>query len=116
QFRRTGIERRTVGIARPRGARRARLALRYQFCNLSAALETRIDQTLGGEPFQRIAILRKVLRLPPHWLLPGDAKPGEVFTDRSFKLRLAAGQVDILDAQQEPPAGLTRGIEIQQRR
>jgi hypothetical protein len=116
QFRCAGIARRTVGIARPRGARRVRLALRDLFCDLRAALETRINQTLRREPFQRIAIFGKMFGLSPHRLLPGDAEPGEVFIDRSFELRPATGQVDILDAQQKPPAGLTRQLKIQQRR
>ena len=79
RFRRAGIERRAVGIARPR---RLRLALRHQFCDLGAALETRIDQPLGGELLERIAIVGKMLRLPPHRGFPGDAEPGEVL-DRS---------------------------------
>src|SRR6202171_1649972 len=54
--------------------------------------------------------------LPPHWGFPWDAEPGEVFIDRCLEFRPAAGRVDILDAQQELPAGLTRQIEIQQRR
>src|ERR1700694_3426044 len=54
--------------------------------------------------------------LPPHRLLPGDAEPGEVFVNRGLEFRPAAGRVDILDAQQELPAGLMSQIEIQQRR
>src|SRR6266403_5818582 len=44
QFCRAGIERRPVGVARPAAAR---LAPRYEFCNLGAGLETRIDEALG---------------------------------------------------------------------
>src|SRR5260370_41719635 len=57
-----------------------------------------------------------MLRLPPHRSFPGDAEPGEVFIDCGLELRPAAGRVDILDAQQEPAAGVARQIEIQQRR
>ena len=102
QFRRAGIERRAVGVARPWAVR---LPLRHQPCDLGAALETRIDQTLGRKLFERLAIVGEMLGLPPHRLFPGDAEPGEVLIDRGLEFRLAARRVDILDAQQEPPAG-----------
>src|SRR5437764_14881274 len=57
-----------------------------------------------------------MLRLPPHRLVPCDAEPSEVFIDGGLEFRLAAGQVDVLDAQQQAAAGLTRQIKIQQRR
>src|SRR5216684_4006052 len=113
RFRRAVIERRAVGIARPR---RLRLLQRYQSRDLGTALETRINQALGDEFIDRIAIFRKVFRLPPHRLLPPDAEPAEVFINRGLEFRLAAGGVDILDAKQKSPAGPARGIEIQQRR
>src|SRR6266404_7450534 len=57
-----------------------------------------------------------MLRLPPHRGFPCDAEPGEVFMDGGLEFRLAAGQVDVLDAQQQAAAGLTRQVKIQQRR
>src|SRR6266404_2728808 len=94
QLRRAGIKRRTVGIARPSGVR---LPLPHQPSNLGAALETRIDQTLGRKFLERIAIVREMLGLPPDRSFPCHAEPGEVFVNRSLELRLAAGDVDILD-------------------
>src|SRR5205823_1572940 len=47
---------------------------------------------------------------------PGDAEPAEVLIDRGLELRPATRRVDILDAQQETPAGATRQVKIQQRR
>ncbi len=79
QLRRTGIERRAVGIARPSGGR---LALRHQRGDLGAAFETRIDQALGCEFFERRAIIREMPGLPPHRRLPREAEPAEVL-DRS---------------------------------
>jgi hypothetical protein len=113
RFRGAGIERCAVGIARPGSLG---LLQRYQSRNLGAALETRINQALGDESIDRIAIFRKVFRLPPHRLLPPDAEPAEVFINRGFEFRLAAGGVDILDAKQKSPTGPARQIEIQQRR
>ena len=54
--------------------------------------------------------------LPPHRGFPCDTEPGEVFINRGLEFRLATGGVDILDAQQEPAAGLTGQLKIQQRR
>ena len=53
--------------------------------------------------------------LAPHRLLPGDAEPGQVVVDRLLVVRPAARRVDVLDAQQEPPAGRARHVEIDQR-
>ena len=57
-----------------------------------------------------------MLRLPPHRLFPRDAEPGEVLVDRRLVFRPAARRVDVLDAQQQPPAGGARHVEIEQRR
>jgi len=43
-------------------------------------------------------------------------QPGEVVADRGFKLWAAAGEVDVLDAQQEPPAEVAGGVVRQHRR
>src|SRR5262249_54014041 len=53
---------------------------------------------------------------PPHRLLPGDAEPGEVLVDRLLVFAPAARGVDVLDAQQKPPTGGARHVEIDQRR
>jgi len=45
-----------------------------------------------------------MLALPPHRLLPGDAEPAEILVDRRLVVRPATGRVDVLDAQQQPPA------------
>src|SRR5262245_62248265 len=57
-----------------------------------------------------------MLRLPPHRRFPGNAKPREIFIDRRLIFRPAACRIDILDAQHEPAAVLTREVEIEQRR
>jgi hypothetical protein len=45
-----------------------------------------------------------MLGLSPNGLFPGQAKPGEIFQRRLAVFRAAAGGVDILEPQQEPPA------------
>jgi hypothetical protein len=70
----------------------------------------------GRQLFERGAIIGEMFGLPPHRMFPDDAEPGEVLVNRGLEFRLAARRVDILDAQQEASAGLTRQIEIQQRR
>jgi hypothetical protein len=113
QLGRTGIEWCAVGIARPSGGR---LALRHQRGHLGAALETRIDQALGCEFFERRVIIREMPGLPPHRRLPREAEPAEILINRGLEFRLAPDGVDILDAQQQSAAGAARAIEIQQRR
>jgi hypothetical protein len=110
---RARIERRAVGIARPRPLRLARL---HQGCNLGATLKTRIEQPERGQPVERRPIIGKMVRLPPNRRLPGYPEPAEVLTDRRFEFGPAAGRVDVLDPQQKPSPDPLRGIEIQQRR
>jgi len=57
-----------------------------------------------------------MLQLPPHRGFPRDPEPGEVLINGGLEFRLAAGHVDVLDAQQQAAAGLTRQIGVQQRR
>ena len=75
-----------------------------------------IDQAEPDQALDRPAVVDEMLRLPSHRGLPGNPEPAEVFIDRGLEFRLAAGRVDILDAQQKPAAGLTGQVEIQQGR
>jgi len=113
RFRRARIERRPIGIARPR---RFGFPLRDEPGDFRAALEGRIDQAQARQFFRRLAVARKMFRLPAHRRFPGYPEPGEVFVDRRLEFRPAAGCVDILDPQQEPAAAFARQVEIQQRR
>ena len=58
----------------------------------------------------------KALRLTQDRLLPGDAEPREILEDGSDILLTAAHDVDVLDAQEEPPAEPARHLEAGQRR
>ena len=78
--------------------------------DLGAAFEARIDQSLRLELCQRVAIGIEIVRLTPHRLFPADAEPSEIFIDRLLELGSAARRIDILDAQQEPPAEIARHI------
>ena len=84
--------------------------------DLGAALEARIDRALRLQLRQRRAVCVEMLGLAPHRLFPRDAEPGEVLVDRRLEFRPAARRVDVLDAQQEAPAGRARHLEIDQRR
>ena len=57
-----------------------------------------------------------MLRLAAHRLFPFDAEPFEIAVDGGLELRRAARRVDVLDAQQQPSAGLPRHVGVEQRR
>ncbi len=108
-----GIERHAVGVARPTALG---VAPGHHHGNLGAAFEARIDEAQGVEPGKRRAVIVGVFGLPPHRPLPCDAEPGKVGIDRGLVLRPAARGIDILDAQQQPPARRPRHVGIDQRR
>jgi hypothetical protein len=56
-----------------------------------------------------------MLGLPPHRLLPGDFKPIQILIDRGLEFRPATRRVDVLDAEQQPPAGGARHLGVEQR-
>ena len=57
-----------------------------------------------------------MLGLAPHGLLEGEAEPGQVLADCGFELRPAAGDVDVLDAQEEAAARPRREIVVEEGR
>jgi hypothetical protein len=57
-----------------------------------------------------------MLRLPQHRPLPVEAKPRQVTQDRGLELGSAAGEIDVLEAQDEPAARGPRRLERDQRR
>src|SRR5262249_59389577 len=79
-----GIKRRAVRVARPTAEP---LALSDQGGDLTAGLEARIEQAQRIELVQRRLVVGEMLALPPHRLLPGDSKPGQVFVDRRLAFR-----------------------------
>src|SRR5438876_8508886 len=105
-----GIERRTVGIARPR---RMPFPLGDEAGDLAARLEAWIDQLI--EPRQRRSVIVEMRALAPHRLLPPQAEPVEIFIDRLLVVRSAARRIDVLDAQQKTPAHRARHFEVDQR-
>ncbi len=105
------IKRNAVGIARPRCLR---LASSYQACNLSTTFETRIDQTYGVEPAERVVVIPPMFGLTANRLLRSDPQPRQVFVNCRFVFRPAACPVNILDAQQQAPIALACHIGIQQ--
>ncbi len=96
------IERRTVRIGRMVGN------FRHGIGNLSPRRKAWIQQahcfkTLGLGP---IGI--KVLRLPPHGCFPVEPQPSQVVADLIDKMRPRTPDIDVFNAQQEPPIESTR--------
>src|SRR5262245_29532090 len=56
-----------------------------------------------------------MLRLAPHVCFPRHAEPTEILEDRRLEFRPTARPIDVLDAQQEPPASRARHVVIEQR-
>ncbi len=107
-----GIRQRLAHERLPRrGMRRA-----HGLLDILARFEAAIDQPAPPQMLQQRFIFGHVLRLHPHRLLPADAQPGEILENPLHEMRPAARLVDILDAQDEPPARRLRLREIQPRR
>src|SRR4029079_16116457 len=62
------------------------------------------------------AIVGEMLGLAAHRAVPVEAEPAQVGLDRRFEFAPAAADVDVLDAQQEPPARLARAAPGNARR
>ncbi|MNX84865.1 hypothetical protein D3C86_1166820 [compost metagenome] len=73
-----------------------------------AGAETAIEQTARVQGVDDGGVVSQVVRLAPHGRLPIQTQPGQIFKDGGFVFRLAAGRVDVLDAQHKTPAGLAR--------
>ena len=58
----------------------------------------------------------EMLGLPADGRLPSEAEPGQVLADRRLELGPAAGDVDVLDAQEEPAARPRREIGVEESR
>ena len=84
--------------------------------DLGAAFEARKGQAPGLERGKRRAVVVEMLGLPPDRLFPCEPEPGEILVDRRLEFRPAARRVDILDAQQQAPAGRPRHVEVEERR
>ena len=78
--------------------------------DVGAGAEAGIQQATRGQHFQDSPILRQMRRLHSHFAIPIEAEPRQVLQDRGGELGAAACRVDILQAQQKPPAvPLARG-------
>ena len=94
-----GIERRAVGIARPRLS--PCLEFTDRRFDRTARQESRIDQIARDQLAERLAVEIEMLRLPPHRLFPVKSQPFEIGDDPGFEFRRGAGNIDILDPQEE---------------
>src|SRR5690242_15488494 len=83
--------------------------------DLLAAAEAGIEQAAGGEGIEGRAIVASVIGLPAHRRLPLKPQPGKVLEDARLEFGPAAAAVDILDAQEEAPAALSRAVGGEER-
>jgi len=107
------IDRHTVGVTRPAAIP---IALRDQRVDFAPALEARINEPLCFESVEGGRVVVEVLALPAHRLLPGNAQPAEILADRRLVFRPTPLRVDVLDPQQQSPAGGLRHFVVEQRR
>ena len=89
-------------------------------CSISRWMSARVQKHGYSRPravsiVQHRAILRQMLRLHPHLAIPVEAEPCQVLQDRGGEFGAAACRVDVLQAQQEPPARLARAAPGEQR-
>jgi len=91
----SGVERRAIRIAAGGGAR-----------DLRAAAKTGVDEATAVEAGERRRVVAAMLALPARRLGKAKPKPGEVVDNRRLEARLAAGAIQVLDAQKDEPAGL----------
>ena len=66
---------------------------------------------MASSSLRRLHVGREVLRLAQDRLLPCNAQPGEIFEDAGDVLLAAAGNVDVLDADEEAAAQPPRHVE-----
>ena len=82
------------------GMRRGR-ACRYLGGDFRARTETGINQFLCSQPFKRIGIESKPLRLAHDGAVPGQAEPSQIFNDSSNMLFPRTARIDVLYAEQK---------------
>src|SRR3712207_6344986 len=109
------IERRAVGIARP-GPAAPGLPAGNGLADVPAGAEARIEEAPLLQRQGGAAVVAEVLRLPPDGLLPAQAEPGEIVVDGRLEGGTAAGDVDILDAQEKPAAESPGEVVVEQGR
>lgn len=110
---RAGVNRRTIGIARPWGINLPRC---NRSGNIAARTPARIDQAALPQCFEASRIIRKMLRLTPHRLFPAQSQPIQILCDAVDKRLARPAGINILDAQKETPAISLRRVEIQKGR
>ena len=111
-----GIERCAVRVARPGLGRSPPPAPRPPAAPAGASRSRDRPALAGADRRAARAIIVEMLRLPPDRRLEANAEPGEILTDRLLEFGPAAGEVDILDPQQQPAAEPRGEPLIDQRR
>ena len=99
------IKRRAVGILGETGGAG----------NFAARAKTGIDEAARAQSVERARIIAGMLALATRRLGESHAEPGEVDDDGPFILALAAGAIDVFDAQEKAPAACRGHLRIEQR-
>ncbi len=86
-----------AGINRPRFPLRGTAGAGDLDLNLAPRAEAGVQHAHLLKPRQRHLIVVEMLGLPPHFAIPGEAQPGQVFKDRLVIFWAATRAVDILD-------------------
>lgn len=76
--------------------------------DLLSGAKAGIEQPLPAQTLERPGIVGHAVGLAAQWRLPVETEPGQILKDRGFVLGPHAVAVDVLDAQQEAPAGARR--------
>ena len=73
------------------------------------------SRPLSRRVVEHRGVVGQMLGLHPHRPVPVEAQPGQILQDRGGEFRAAAGRIDVLQPQQEPPAGRPRAPPRDQR-
>src|SRR6516164_447988 len=105
-----------AGIKGPVIAMRRRARARDFGGNGGARAEAGVDHAGHVEAIERRVVIGEMLGLHAHLAVPIETEPGEVLEDGRGEFRSAARLVDVLEPEQEAPAGLARGTPGNARR
>src|SRR5207248_11403017 len=72
--------------------------------NFAPRAKARIEHAHRRQVIESGAVVVEMFRLPADRAIPVEPEPCQILKDRRGELLLATGAIDILDAQEKPPA------------
>ena len=82
--------------------------------DLLAGAEATVEQPPLIKGVDYGGVVSKVVGLAPHGPVPVQSQPGQILDNGGLELGLAAGRINVLDAQQEASADVARGAPCRQ--